>query len=264
MEFQKKLFGTVFPFNYGDLDKLKYLVKNKNIAAIKMEVGRSRLPDITFLKKVSNLAKKNKVLLIFDECTSGFRRNLGGLHLTTGVNPDIAMFGKAIGNGYAITAVLGKKNVMKKASNSFISSTFWTERIGFVAAISTLEYMEKHQTWKKLIKNGMYLNAKWKEISKKYNLPIEISGIDSITQFSFQSKRNQEYKTLITQEMLKNNILATNLVFLNVFHTKKIIDKYIIELDKVFKIIKKIEDGDNIKKYLKSKVSDNHFQRLTN
>ena len=153
---------------------------------------------------------------------------------------------------------------MQKASDSFISSTFWSERIGFVAALSTLNYMEKHQTWKKLIKHGKYLNAQWEKLSKKYKIPIEISGIESITQFSFKSKRNQEYKTLITQEMLKNKILATNLVFLNIFHTKKIIDKYIIELDKIFKIIKKIEDGEKIKKYLKSKVSHIHFQRLTN
>ena len=69
-----------------------------------MEVGRSELPNIEFLKEVRNLATKNKIVLIFDECTSGFRRNLGGLHMITGVYPDISMFGKALGNGYAITA----------------------------------------------------------------------------------------------------------------------------------------------------------------
>ena len=67
--------------------------------------------------------------MIFDECTSGFRRNLGGLHMTTGVYPDISMFGKALGNGYAITAVIGRGSIMSKTNNSFISSTFWSEEL---------------------------------------------------------------------------------------------------------------------------------------
>ena len=142
-----------------------------------MEVGRSELPNIEFLKEVRNLATKNKIVLIFDECTSGFRRNLGGLHMITGVYPDISMFGKALGNGYAITAVIGRGSIMSKANNSFISSTFWSERIGFVAALATINFMKKNKTWKFLISSGKYLNEKWKKLSQKYELPIKISGI---------------------------------------------------------------------------------------
>ena len=78
---------------------------------------------MNFLKEVRKIADKKKIVLIFDECTTGFRRNFGGLHLTTGVEPDMAMFGKAIENGYAINAIIGKK-VMQAAEDSFISSTF--------------------------------------------------------------------------------------------------------------------------------------------
>jgi len=259
----KVLKNSVFTFKYGDIERLKYLVKRKNIGIIKMEVARSKLPDVNFLKEVRKLANKNNLILIFDECTSGFRRNCGGLHMTTKVYPDIAMFGKALGNGYAISAVIGKKNIMDKAKKSFISSTFWSERIGFTAAIATINYMKKNKTWKKLINSGKYINNQWKILSKKYNLPITISGIESITSFSFKLERNDLYKTLITQEMMKHKILATNLIYINIFHNKKIINLYIKKLEKIFKIIRQIEDGDKIDQYLEGNISNTSFKRLT-
>ncbi len=259
----KNLKNTVFTFNYGDINKLHNLIKKEKIGVIKMEVARSSLPDVPFLKKVRELANKNNIVLIFDECTSGFRRNLGGLHLLTGVNPDIAMFGKALGNGYAITAVIGKSKVMNRAKKSFISSTFWSERIGFSAGIATISYMKKNKTWEKLINSGKYLNSKWREISNKYELSIEISGIEAITQFRFDYKNNHYLKNFLTQEMLKKNILATNLVFLNIFHTKSIIDKYISELDKIFLKIKDIQSKKNKKYFLLGKKSLTSFTRMT-
>ena len=100
-------------------------------------------------EEIKDICEEKKIILIFDECTSGFRRNLGGIHLLTKGYPDIAMFGKALGNGFAITSVIGKKSIMQKAGNSFISSTFWTERIGFVAGIETLKLMKQKKSWKR-------------------------------------------------------------------------------------------------------------------
>ena len=131
----KSLRNTVHTFAYNDFDELERVVKKFDIGTIKMEVSRNSLPNKNFLEEVRRLASRKKIILIFDEWTSGFRRNYGGLHLTQNIEPDMAMFGKAMGNGYAINAVLGKKTIMKKAESSFISSTFWTERIGFSAAI---------------------------------------------------------------------------------------------------------------------------------
>ena len=126
-----------------------------------MEVVRNEMPKNSFFKKVRKLADKKGIVLIFDECTSAFRKNYGGLHKFFKVYPDIALFGKALGNGYAITAIVGKKNIMQSAKNSFISSTFWSERIGPVAALATLKEMSRIKSWKtidligkKLLKNG--------------------------------------------------------------------------------------------------------------
>ena len=139
----KELKNTTFPFYYNDIQGLKKLIIEKDIGVIKMEVVRNIQPSNNFLKDVRELATKNNIILIFDECTSGFRECFGGIHLNYRVYPDIAIFGKALGNGYAITAVVGTRNTMEAAQKSFISSTFWTERIGPAAALKTLEVMKK-------------------------------------------------------------------------------------------------------------------------
>ncbi len=234
----KKLKNTSFSFNYNDLDRLKYLLKNKKIGIIKMEVERSVKPKKLFLKKVRALSNKYKAVLIFDECTSGFRQTLGGIYKDYKVIPDIVNYGKAMGNGYAINAIVGKKKIMQACKDTFISSTFWSERLGFAAAIETIKYMEKNKTYKTVKKIGKYIKFNWDKIAKKNNIKIIISGIDSIPQFYFEHDHNQN-KTFLTQEMLKRGFLASNLVYVSIVHTHQILKKYFIELDRVFKKIAK-------------------------
>jgi glutamate-1-semialdehyde aminotransferase len=258
----KFLKDTVHTFSYNDFYGLERIVKKFDIGVIKMEVGRNSLPNKNFLEAVRKLADKKKIILIFDECTSGFRRNYGGLHLTQNVEPDIAMFGKALGNGYAINAVLGKKNIMMKAEGSFISSTFWTERIGFSAAIKTLEIIKQEKTWEHLVRFGSYINNKWISLAKKHKLEIEINGIESITSFIFKHKNHLIYKTYITQEMMKKGYLASNLIYLSKCHSKDLIDKYIEDLDPIFKKIKYFQNNNISKNILLKSVCHDTFKRL--
>ena len=132
-----------------------------------MEVVRNLQPKNNFLNKVQKLCKKKKIVLIFDECTSGFRQTFGGIHKIYGVEPDIAIYGKSLGNGHPISAIVGKSQIMKLANSSFISSTFWSERVGFVAALSTLEIMEKEKSWNYITNLGLKIRSKWKELAKK-------------------------------------------------------------------------------------------------
>ena len=256
-----ELKNKVYTFSKNNFNEIKNLHKKHNMGIIKLEIARNELPNKEFLKKLREFCNKKKIILIFDECTSGFRRNLGGIHLTTGVSPDLAMFGKAMGNGYAITAILGKRKVMKAAEKSFISSTFWTERIGFVAANKTLELMERTKSYEKIIANGKYINKKWRDLANKHQIDLNISGIESITSFSFK-KNNLLYKTYITQEMLKKGFLASNLIYLSTKHTKTIIDKYILNLDQVFKKIKQHMMSKKQKKLLQGPISHTTFKRL--
>ena len=258
----QNLKGRVYPFEYNNFDKLDNLVKTKNIGVIKMEVFRNKEPENDFLHRVRKLANDNNIVLVFDECTSGFRKNYGGLHKLYNVEPDVAMFGKALGNGYAVTAVLGKREVMQTAEKSFISSTFWTERIGSTAGVATLKVMEKEKSWEQITKNGEYVNSEWMKLSKEFDLPITISGLAALTTFSFKSEKALAYKTFITQEMLKKGYLAATSVYVCTAHTKDIIDGYIENIRPIFKIIKECEDGRDIMDLLEGPIAHNGFKRL--
>ena len=215
-----------------------------------------------FLKKVRKLANERDLILIFDECTTGFRQSFGGIHKIYGVNPDMLMLGKAIANGYALTVVLGRKEIMESIKNTFISSTFWNESIGPTAAIKTLEVMEKKKTWRYITNLGIYIVSQWKKLAKKNKIKIKISGIPALSSFVFLSKNHQAYKTFITQEMLKHGFLATTTIYVSVAHNKKILKKYFYYLDKIFFIVSKCEKGDDIQRYLLQPISETDFARL--
>jgi glutamate-1-semialdehyde aminotransferase len=258
----KNLKNTIFSFEYNDIEELKKIIKKKNIGTIFMEVSRSYKPKNNFLKKVRELAYKNNIVLIFDECSSGFRECLGGLHKKFNVKPDMAMFGKALGNGYAITAVLGTRNIMEKVKDTFISSTFWSERIGYVAGIAALKEMKKKKPWKKINKLGKYIKKKWSLIAKRNELSIEILGLDAMPSFIFNDKNHNLYKSYITQEFLKKNILASNVIYISTAHSKKIIDNYLKILNLIFKKIKIYKDKNHLEYLVKGKLAQVGMSRL--
>ena len=253
----KNLKNTSFPFLYNDFEYLVKLIKKKRIGIIKMEVMRNVEPKNNFLKKIRDLCDKKNIVLIFDECTSGYRENLGGIHLKYKVNPDIAIFGKALGSGYAINSIIGKRKIMKKAENTFISSTFWGERVGYTAALSSIKEFKKTNAFRKVEQNGKLIKEIWLNLSQKYNVPTKIMGSNSILSFEFENN-HLENKTFFTQEMLKNNILATNLIYVNIFHNRKNIRKYTKVLDKIFRLISEKK----VKKLLNSNVCFKPINRI--
>lgn len=258
----KSLRGSVFTFNYNRLDELEALIRTQEIGVIKMEVSRNYDPDPGFLVSVRKLADQHNIILIFDECTSGFRQALGGLHKVYGVDPDMAVFGKALGNGYAVTGVIGKRDIMEAAQNTFISSTFWTERIGSVAALATLEVMEKEKSWEKITATGRAITSRWQALGQKYGLPLATAGVPALTGFSIKSPNGLAYKTLITQEMLAAGYLAATSVYTCTEHTPEIVDGYFAALEPIFSTIRECEDGRDVKALLKGPVAHSGFTRL--
>jgi len=258
----QNLKGTVLPFNYNDIDGLTNLIAQNNIGVIMMEVSRSVGPQDGFLQKVRDLATKNGIVLMFDECTSGFRQTFGGLHKMYGVEPDMAMFGKALGNGYAITAIIGRREIMEAAQTTFISSTFWTERIGPTAALATLDVMSRTESWSQITKTGEAITQRWHELAKKHELKITTGGLPSLTNFNFDSSNALAYKTLITQEMLALGYLASNSIYVCTEHTQGVVDEYFALLDPIFKLIKDCEDGQDVTSLLRGPVCDSGFKRL--
>jgi glutamate-1-semialdehyde 2,1-aminomutase len=259
----KALKDTVLPFHYNNYEELVDLVEKHDIGVIKMEVLRNFGPEDNFLHKVRELATKKNIVLIFDECTSGFRETFGGIYKKFGVEPDVAMYGKTIGNGYALTAVVGKRSVMEAAQTSFISSTFWTERIGPTAALATLKVMEEIKSWEIITSIGKKIQEGWDSLASLHGLEINIAGIPSLSTYSFTSENALAYKTLIAQELLKKNILASTNFYASIAHEDNYIQKYFSELDKVYAIIKKCENKElNINDLLEGPICHSGFKRL--
>jgi len=259
----KSLKDTVYPFHYNNYDELLRLVENNDIGVIKMEVVRNFGPEDNFLHKVRELATRKNIVLIFDECTTGFRETFGGIYQKYAVEPDMAMYGKTIGNGYALTAVVGKREIMEAAQTTFISSTFWTERIGPTAALATLKEMERLKSWEVITAIGIKMQTEWKNLAKLHHLDITLAGIPALSTYSFNSKDNLSYKTFITQEMLKKGILASTNFYASTAHTKKEFGIYFNELDKVFTKISKCDRGEIlITDLLDGSVCHGGFKRL--
>jgi len=258
----RHLRGTVLPFNYNAPDELESLLAAHDIGVIKMEVARNHEPAEGFLRKVRELATARGIVLMFDECTSGFRQSFGGLHKLYGVEPDMAVFGKTLGNGYAITAVIGRREIMEAAQSTFISSTFWTERIGPAAALKTLEVMEREKSWERITQTGREITARWRALAAKHGLRIATNGLPALTGFSFEGPNALAYKTLITQEMLAKGYLASTSVYTCTEHSADVVAGYFEALDPVFALIRECEDGRDVTGLLKGPVCHSGFKRL--
>jgi len=257
--------NTTLSFKYNDIKTFtKLIYKHKDdIAAVKMEVVRNIQPKDDFLKKVREITKKHNIILIFDECTSGFRETYGGIYSKYKVTPDMIIYGKALGNGYAINAVLGKSKIMNSIDDTFISSTFWTERIGSTAALATLDTMKKEKSWTVITKIGKEVRIFWKDVFKKFEFDTEITGIPALSNFYFKDLNHLKYIRFISQEMLQKGFLANNVLYASTSHNKALLKKYFIAFEESCMDLREAMDKKNIDILLKKqhKIKKN-FERL--
>jgi glutamate-1-semialdehyde 2,1-aminomutase len=258
----KGLTGTALPFRYNQLQEFKDVVaKNKNeLAAIVMEPVRDDPPDHDFIQEIRAAANEIGAVLIIDEISAGFRLVTGGAHLVYNIKPDIAVFSKAMGNGFPIAAIIGKAEIMEVAQRTFISSTMWTERIGFTAALATIRKFKEVDASKHLIHVGQQIQNGWKETARKYDLKIHIGGIPPISHFSFESDDSLARKALFIQEMLDRGFLASTLFYSMYAHQQDHISKYLTALDEVFSLIAKTK---NVAEKLVGLPATAGFKRLT-
>ena len=238
-----KLGGLTIPIRYNNFNDLKILETDNDIGVLIMEVMRSEKPLPGYLERIREICDQKNIVLIFDECTSGFRETFGGLHKKFEIYPDLATFGKALGNGYPITALLGKKNIMELANESFISSTFWSDRIGFVAGLKTLEVMEATESWQFITHRGLEMQNIWEDVFSKFPLDFKISGIPALSTYSIRGEFGNTVKTFITQEFLKHGMLASNIFYPCTSHSR---ENMFIYRNKLVEILEKL-DFDNLK-----------------
>lgn len=261
----RQLKETAVPFMYNDTEgflKLFSRYKNKT-GAIIIESIRNHEPRREFIQAITKAAKKNGIPLIVDEITAGFRLIPGGAHLLFNFEPDIAVFAKGMSNGFPMAAIIGKKKVMQSAQDTFISSTYWTERVGPVAALATIEKFIKNDVSRHLCSAGSQVLSGWKDLAIKHNLAIETSGIEPLAHFSFKSKDSLILNTLFTQLMLAKGFLAGTAFYASYAHKENHIKSYLDAVDLAFNLIAKAIAAGNPKSYLKTRVCHSGFKRLT-
>lgn len=259
------LVDTAFPFRYNHPEDLQAITKQyrNELAAIVMEPVRDHEPEPEFLESVQELANEHETIFILDEVSAGFRLCTGGSHRLYHIEPDIAVFAKAMSNGYPMAAVIGKEDVMQAAQSTFMSSTNWTESVGPAAALATIQKYEKKSVPDHLIKAGTEVQKIWLNAACEADLTIDIGGIPPLSHFSFGGECAMEAQTLFTQMMLYEGFLAGKSFYATYSHQKRHIDAYGSLVYDIFeKIADAIENG-SIKKLLKGPVAHSGFQRLT-
>ncbi len=261
----RNLAGTALPFNYNDLESFKNLISKHRgkIAAVIMEPIRGTSPQPEYLESIRTITEEENIVLIFDEITSGFRVNLGGVHMEYEIHPDIAVFGKALGNGFPISAVLGKSEVMDAAQDTFVSSTFWTERVGFTAALATLEKYEKNKVHLHLIKSGEKINKSWNTLAELKGIDISIRGLEPLTRIDFNDPKAACLQTIYTQEMLKKGNLLGASVYTTYAYDSDVLKKFHNDSSAAFETVKEAIDSGRPEDFLVSDIKHSGFQRLT-
>jgi glutamate-1-semialdehyde 2,1-aminomutase len=256
--------GLMKPFHYNDLDGLKAIARahGPDLAAIVMEPVRN-IPQPGFLEGVRAVADDTGAVLLFDEVTAGFRINAGGIHMALGVAPDIAVFAKALGNGYPIAAIVGREAVMSAAQDTFISSTAWTERVGSVAGLATLTKYRACGVAGHLVRMGERVLNGWTECAKSAGLPIELSGIAPLAHVAFKVDNARTVRTLFTQLMLDRGYLAKDAFYAMYAHTDAHIDGYLGACAEAFEIIAGAIGTGTVEQQLRGPVAHAGFQRLT-
>ena len=257
--------GTAIPFEYNDKAGFLALVEKHagNIAAVVMEPIRSIYPKDAFLETIREVTKEKNIVLIFDEITSGWRLCHGGAHLKLGVHPDMAVFAKGMSNGFPMAAIIGTSRVMETFQDTFISSTYWTERIGPTAALASIEKMKTHHVPDHLNRMGTKVQEGWKLSAHHHNLDIAVTGIPPLGHFSFQNGDSLVLKTLLAQLMLEKGFLSTTSFYASYSHTEKVIEDYLKAFDESFAFIKKAVADGNPQGYLKGPTCHTGFKRLT-
>jgi glutamate-1-semialdehyde aminotransferase len=228
-----------------------------------MEPMRHAEPENDFLKKVRKIADRIGAVLIFDEISMGFRLGYPGVHTRLGVTPDIAIYSKAIANGFPMAALVGKREVMKEAEASFISSTFHAERTGPVAALTTIRKMKKLKVIPYIDKMGWKIGKVWQKVGKKHRLPISVEGPGALIHFNLSHPEAVALKALYTQEMLDHGYLASSIIYVSYGHKDSHLPRFEKAVDKIFEFLAERIEKNDIMKHLKGGLPESGFARLT-
>ena len=256
-------------FEYNNIESLEELFNEypNKIAAVILEPIQANGPKDDFLQKVRKLTEENGAILIFDEVVSGFRYALGGASELYGVVPDMAAFGKGMGNGLAISAIAGKKEIMQLIEEGiFVSTTFGGEALSMAGSIAALKILEKPGVYKHIWDLGTILKEGLEKLIKKYELEdvILVSGLPPHCGVEFEDVGSLDYldiNSIYSQAMIHNGIITVGINNINLSHTEKEISAYLDAAEKAMIDIKKAIEQDSTEGILIGKKVDPVFKR---
>lgn len=254
-------------FVYNDLDDLETKLKEDKVAAVILEPIQSDGPKKGYLAAVKELTHKYGALLIFDEVVSGFRYALGGASELYGVTPDMASFGKGMGNGYPISAVAGKKELLLQIEDGvFVSTTFGGDSISMAASLATIKILEQPGFYDHIRQIGTIQRDGIAELIRKHKLEgiVSVSGLPAHAGVAFEGHGSLSYldvQSVYSQTMIENGILVFAIYNLNASHTEKEAAAYLEATDKAFALIRQAVDEDSLEGILRGGKVDPVFKR---
>jgi glutamate-1-semialdehyde 2,1-aminomutase len=262
------LAGTALPFTYNQLHELELHVNRhgNELAAVVMEPTRSTDPQPGFLEGVRELCDSCGAVLVFDEISSGWRMHLGGVHLKYGVNPDIAVFAKAISNGHPMAAIIGRRRILDMAQTSFISSTYWTEAVGPTAALATIRKLRQVDIAAHTSRIGGLMRDGWQASTQRAGVPAKVSGHAALLHLGFDHPQAAALGTLFTARMLDRGFLTGSGFYPSLGHTEHHVAACLAAAEPVFaEVAEAIQKGDVMQrlKMLGCTVRHTGFARLT-
>ena len=254
-------------FIYNDLSNLENKLRTNDVAAVILEPIQSNGPIEGYLEGVKELTHKYGAILVFDEVVSGFHYALGGAQEVFGVSPDLVAFGKGMANGYPISAVAGRKDLLEQIEKGvFISTTFGGDSIAMAASLATLSILSQPGYYDHILRIGTMIRDGIQERIDEYNLNdiLSVSGMPAHCGLAFEGHGSLSYldiQSVYSQTMIQNGILVFAIYFLNCHHTEKEAQAYLDATDKAFALIRKAVDNDNVDDILLGGKVDPVFKR---
>ena len=262
----RALAGTALAYRYNHIEELEAIAAEHGdqLAAITIEPIRSDQPIDGFLEGVRAIADRTGAVLIVDEITAGFRMVFGGAHQLFSLEPDIAVYAKSISNGHPMGAIVGKRNVMMAAGRSFISSLYWTARVGPVAALASIRKFKEMNVAEHVTHIGTRLQGIFRDTAAKVGIKLRVYGPPSLLNFAFEyGDQSAAVSTLYTQEMLDRGYLAAMSIYPTFAHTDAIVDDFAPVLEEVLAVLADAIEKDNVMSRLRGPVKGMKLGRLT-
>lgn len=262
----KVLLGTSLPFEYNNIDSLKKIFEENRgeIACVIMEASRIQLPGEGFLQQIRNITRENGSLLIFDEVVTGFRLSLGGAQQLYGVTPDLATYGKTIANGYPLTAITGRREVMEISKDLFISSTFWDDNCSLAAGVATVKKMKRERVSEQVTARGRQYMKEWQRLADRLKISAKIMGTgpsSCIVFEEFGSITRKQLMTLYVQEMARRGIFGGAVFNVCLSHGDREIELVLGAAEESLAIISKAQSEADLNKYLAAEEQREIFAR---